>query len=437
MEEESRVKVGIQIRWYWSKYRRLYQLAFQAALNLQDLKLAAEITDSQKSRPTIKALALEKSLSKNDAKVYKKHVEADALFAAGNFVAGFEALKKIPVPKKEKHRDIMDVPNGWTAVHFNIIDRNDAHALIVEDKKCRHVSIAISGKISNLWDAFNKWVASDRSSSVLEEVCKQSGEMLQPIMDKIRSEKILFIPHGFLHLVPLHAAKLANGRYLFQEKSCLFLPSWSLAPLRDEASVTNGDILLTNWKPDAIKDIVGRSDWSNSKRKKNAPDDFFAALKKLKNPPGLLVLYCHGLSDFVNPYNSRFVMAEDNLTHQRLVQNLSVFDLKKSKVILTACESDLVSGSFGLIDEHLSLANAFLSKGASEVLGALFKCSPAISQDLIIEAKNNSKKPLYEILQNKQKEWAEKKRSIDAIAVFRVMGFPQTGVKKDLKAQED
>ena len=434
MEEESRVKVGIQIRWYWSKYRLLYQLAFKAALNQNDSELAAEITDSQKSRPTIKALAIEKSLSKKGAEGYKKHVEADALFAAGNFVAGFEALKKIPVPEKEEPRDIMNVPDGWAAVHFNIINENDAHALIVEDKECRHVSI----KISCLWDAFNGWVASGRSFG-LKKVCKQSGTMLLPVLNKIKSEKILFIPHGFLHLVPLHATELAKERYLFQEKSCLFLPSWSLAPSQDEASVTNGDILLTNWKPDAVKDIVERNDWSNSKRKKNTPDDFFAALKNLHNPPGLLVLYCHGQSDFVNPYNSRFVMEGDNLTHQRLAQDLSVSDLKKSKVILTACESDLVSGRFGLIDEHLSLANAFLSKGASEVLGALFECSPAISLDLIIEAKNNSKKPLYEILQNKQKEWAEKKMPIDEdeIAVFRVMGFPQAGLKEALKTQED
>ena len=130
-------------------------------------------------------------------------------------------------------------------------------------------------------------------------------------------------------------------------------------------------------------------------------------------------------------------MLNGDLTHQRLAQDLSVSDLKKSKVILTACESDLVSGSFGLIDEHLSLANVFLSKGASEVLGALFECSSNIALDLILEAKNNSKTPLYEILQNKQKEWTEKKESIDEIAVFRVMGFPQAGVKETLKAQED
>ncbi|MBL0717013.1 MAG: CHAT domain-containing protein, partial [Desulfosarcina sp.] len=440
MEEESRVKVGIQIRWYWSKYRQLYQLAFQAALNPayhypENFKLAAEITDSQKSRPTIKALALEKSLSKKNAEGYKKHVEADALFAAGNFVAGFEALKKIPVPEKEKPRHIMDVPADWAAVHFNIIDRNDAHALIVEDEKCRHVSI----EISDLWDAFNKWVASDRDSG-LEKVCEQSGEMLLPILKEINSKKILFIPHGFLHLVPLHAAELAKAkdkaRYLFQEKSCLFLPSWSLAPLQDEAFATNGDVLLTKWNYVAIKNIVERNDWSNSKREENTPDDFFAALKELPNPPDLLVLYCHGQSDFVNPYNSRFVLNGD-LTHQRLAQDLSVSDLKKSKVILTACESDLVSGIFGLIDEHLSLANVFLSKGASEVLGALFECSSNIALDLILEAKNNSKTPLYEILQNKQKEWAEKEESIDEIAVFRVMGFPQAGVKEILKTQED
>ena len=155
-EEESRVKLSIQLRWYWSRYRQLYQLAFQAALNLAyrdsvKLKRAAEITDSQKSRPTIKAQAIEQFLSKQDVDIYKKHVEADILLAAGNYVAGLEKLKGIAVPEKEKGRDIMDIPEGWAAVHFNIIDRDNAHALIVENEECRHVPVTIS----SLWDTLS------------------------------------------------------------------------------------------------------------------------------------------------------------------------------------------------------------------------------------------------------------------------------------------
>ncbi|MCP4689421.1 MAG: hypothetical protein GY859_15310, partial [Desulfobacterales bacterium] len=95
---------------------------------------------------------------------------------------------------------------------------------------------------------------------------------------------------------------------------------------------------------------------------------------------------------------------------------------------LAACESDLETGAFRMVDEHLSLANAFLSKNASEVLGALFEMRRELGRELVEYAMDHPEKPLHEALWDKQKEWI--KKPLHLMAAFRVMGFPYTGGKK-------
>jgi hypothetical protein len=112
------------------------------------------------------------------------------------------------------------------------------------------------------------------------------------------------------------------------------------------------------------------------------------------------------------------------LTHQAIVQKTDKKALLGTKVILTACESDLVSGKKDIADEHLSLASAFLQKGASEVCGTLFKCSPDIAGN-IIAGSLNSKLALYKTVHKVQRNWIkEKPNELYKAAAFRIMGFP-------------
>ena len=434
---EARIKLSVQLRWYWSRARELYDLAFQAALKRKRPFLLVRITDSEKSRPTIKMQAAEKSFA--NAAAFQTYLEAETLFATGNFNAGLKELNSVPI-EKMRTRNIRAVPEGWAAVHFNIIDKNESHALVVENGKCHPIRI----DLSEVWDAFQKWNTERRdlklikkSETSLEILCEKSGIMLEPILNQIKSENILFIPYGFLHLVPLHASKIKKPdetyTYLFQEKQCLFLPSWSLAPVEKE-NIHTGEhdlLLLAKMRGKDIQNIMDREDWCNEKNAENienTADDFFNCLfdtlERFRKPPHLLVLYCHGQGDFVNPYCSKFIMEGRPLTHQDIVQDLQDLPvLQGTKVILTACETDLVSRHFGLIDEHLSLATAFLCKGASQVIASLFTCTTDISCEIIVHAKDNPEKSLGQILQEKQNQWAANE-ALYRLSVFRVMGFP-------------
>ena len=127
----------------------------------------------------------------------------------------------------------------------------------------------------------------------------------------------------------------------------------------------------------------------------------------------------------MNPYRSALKMHEGPLTHQAIVQETDKEALLGTKVILTACESDLVSGANDITDEHLSIASAFLQKGASEICGTLFKCFTDISGDIIAASLDDLNSALYETVHNVQRNWIkEKSDELYKAAAFRIMGFP-------------
>lgn len=429
-EAESRLKLSLQVRWYWARHRELYDLAFKAAIDTDNLLLAADITDLQKSRPTIKQRALERYLTKKgDKDMLRKISEIEAKFATDNYIQGIDDIKSIPC-ETFKPGEFLNIPDKWAAIHFNIAQNKTSHALIFENNNCQVIEINISD-LSDLWDVYKKWKTDlndygsnvQKTNKALIELCSKEGCMLSPVMEKVQSENIIFIPHGFLHLVPLHAS-IINNKYLFEDKNCLFLPAWSMAIQHGNVTDTNGNILLTNWKSEKlINDLIDSLCWNNKHQKENTPEDFFSSLEQLESSPDLLAIFSHGQGNYSNPYNSAFLMNGAPLTHQAIIQGN--FSLQNTKVILTACESDLATGASELTDEHLSLASAFLRKGASEVAGALFKCFTDFSQLLIEKANKNSKTPLYKTLRLTQKDWLTKKPDeLYKAAAFRTLGFP-------------
>jgi len=358
----------LQVRWYWARHRELYDLAFKAAIDTDNLLLAADITDLQKSRPTIKQRALERYLTKKgDKDMLRKISEIEAKFATGNYIQGIDDIKSIPC-ETFKPRKFLDIPDKWAAIHFNIAQNKTSHVLIFENNNCQVIEINISD-LSDLWDVYKKWKTDlndygsnvQKTNKALIELCRKEGCMLSPVMEKVQSENIIFIPHGFLHLVPLHAS-IINNKYLFEDKNCLFLPAWSMAIQPGKVTDTNGNILLTNWRSEKlINDLIASLCWNNKYQKENTPEDFFSSLEQLESPPDLLAIFSHGQGNYSNPYNSAFLMNGAPLTHQAIIQGN--FSLQNTKVILTACESDLATGASELTDEHLSLASAFLRKG--------------------------------------------------------------------------
>ncbi len=432
MKEESRLKLGIQVRWYWSRQADLYELAFMAAIHKKDPVLAAKTADSLKSRPAVKLIQAENNLYKKDKEKLDKFREIETNFAAGNFHIGLENAKNWGTDFSLNLQDIQTIPSGWTVVHFYISLNDTGYAVIINaDGKNEIKKI----KIEETWNDYKDWKVDlqkagdypvDASNS-LKKLCEACGKMLEPVLEKVNADKkIIFIPHGFLHLAPLHAA-LINDDPLFNTMTCLFLPAWSLVPKAFRQKNNDKGILLTNWTPETdLKKFIDHKKWTNEKKTKCTPNDYISMFSSTNyDSPALLAFYCHGQGDFMNPYRSALKMYGGSLTHQAIVQETDKEALLGTKVILTACESDLVSGKKDITDEHLSIASAFLQKGASEVCGTIFKCSPDIAGDIIAKSLDDSNPALYETVHTVQKNWIkEKPDELYKAAAFRIMGFP-------------
>jgi len=425
---ESKLKLSIQVRWYWSKSKELYDLAFLAAIQLKKPKLALTIADSQKNRPTIKFQHIEKHFTdEKDLEVIHKYLEADALFATYNFSAGMEQLKKmLPLDRKQKYRSLLNIPKNLAAVHFYVINYDCAYAIIVQNKQieCMNIPIEEAWDTFQVWDHDRKNMDFNSAKNTLEKLCIACGNMLSPIIEKINHDHILFIPHGFLHLSPLHAAKI-NDTYLFETHQCFFLPSWSIAPINTtQLTEKHRNVFISNYKKDLVIEELVNQQWDNEKTKKNTPTEALEIINT-NQPLGLLVLFCHGEGEYVNPYQSRLLLANEPLTHHEIIQKLKERSLTGTKVMLTACETDLVNRKFDIVDEHLSLSNAFLRKGASEILGTLFECTDTMSVELVNKVRTNSDSAisLCEILHEQQKQWLENGRSIIDICAYRITGL--------------
>lgn len=470
MKAEDKLKQSFHVRWYWARQKDLYNLAFQAALNKAETESefyvkAAEIADSQKSRPTMKLLDIEQSLKDGKEKEnFQKLIDADFKDFLDTFITGIDEpdinKKSEETKLQDNRRMITHVPEGWAAVHFYVIDKYNAHAVILK----KDFKIAVSLEINMLWQVFSKWENARRGFEIgedvepyLKDLLKETEKTLQPILEQTKDKNLLLIPHGFLHLVPFHAAILQKqsetikntventGFFsrisnIFKDKknnfskliSCMYLPSWSLAPEKGTNILSTGNCLFHSNLNDIddyqelIEPENNNSFWSNKILEHVKPEEAITELKESSSNIQLYALFCHARGHMNNPYNGRFLLNKENLTFGQI--RSKPLEFKGSRVILTACETDLVISNIGLTDEHLSLASAFLEKEAVEVIGTLFKCNPTMAKEFLKNTLNILKTkpdtPLCQILADWQLELFKDNNSLHKIIPFRAIGFP-------------
>ncbi len=470
-ENEKKVPLGLQLRLYWTRHANLYDLAFYAALSRNNLKLAAKIADSLKSRPTIKWLNIEKGLEGKQKKTLEELHEIETLWAVNRYLTDYQkrtnALRDRDKVERQQ-REISNVPNGWAAIHFYLDQNRVGHAIIFngDSKILSHEQFDLINddeKGIDLWEKFKAWQEADRyanerhvgeflkaskeASPYLKEFCLCLGKKLSFLFKEELPDNLILIPHSFLHLAPIHAANDEDdGKLLLEKKACLYLPAWSLAPTSIHGQVLNGRALFMNWTDsDAFQEIYKK--WPNTspenlKKEKAKAEDVKNYLENINNP-ALIAIISHGQADQQNPYNSRLILKGKDLRHSEIV-SLKNASMKGTKVILVACESDLAPSRQSYGDEHLSMAAAFLGKDASEIAGTLWKAADKLLAQVLESILNDmDKKPLFQLIREKQKGWRksgivikqangkEIKITQEGIVLyllspFRVIGFPQT-----------
>ncbi|MEU0878609.1 CHAT domain-containing protein [Lentzea sp. NPDC005914] len=242
------------------------------------------------------------------------------------------------------------------------------------------------------WDTETSGPACERWREELGLLCDWAwtvagGELLRLLGPDSR---VVLVPVGPLGIVPWHAARDEQGRYLVQDMAISYAPSARLfCDVLKRAEVAEGKpVLVGNPARDlpagaaeatAVRDafypdgvfLGGFSraprPWKPSPDGSGTPAQVLAALLK---PLPLLHLACHAVADMRQPLQSHVKLATAQLSAVELLELSPVDMLPLGTVNLAGCTTNVSGVDY---DEALSLATTFLAIGARTVVGSLWR----------------------------------------------------------------
>ncbi|NJM22789.1 MAG: CHAT domain-containing protein, partial [Richelia sp. SM1_7_0] len=250
---------------------------------------------------------------------------------------------------------------------------------------------------------------------------------IDEIIQQIPTEcdKLILIPHRYLHLLPLHALPLAGDSNLFDRfpQGVSYAPSCQLLQLaqtrqRPEFShlfaVQNptGDLTYTDIEVETIQSYFSTSNLLKQK----------IATKEAIDNTSLTAVHCahfscHGYFNATQPRKSALLLADSQLNSAHTqpdaenylsLQNGGILDLNKCLtldsiftlnleqcrlVTLSACETGLIDFR-NTSDEYIGLPSGFLYAGASSVVSSLWTVNDLSTAFLMIRFYQNLRKGL-------------------------------------------
>jgi len=457
-KNESIPMSNIYLRWYWAGQKQLYDLAFLAA---NSPKEKARIADSLKSRPALRYQAMHQL---RHVDTIKETLEQE------NKALGHEYLKKKPAFNKRKYQKIIsesvsleNFHENWVAVHFYLNELE-----VFENKKGGYACIYNSKNKSweivqfdyqNLYQKALAWQSAYYSTDMAEmssrliDLCEEMGNTMPFLFDSKyipKNSKVLFIPHGFLHRLPLHAAikKEENDQkkdtVFLENHASKYLPAWHQINTLVENGKQKSCLLIQNEKnltfkniENELKELEKKKGWEVNIKKNASPEDLEKFIKGkapskqktgfLSNPAFFIIL-CHGHGDVLNPLKSWLELTKEVSVADLLAMKT---DLQHTTVLLGACESDMAPPIEHCVDEHISLSTVFLTRDVRDVIAGLWIIEDKMVDHFFMEVlqDHDRKKEFSEELRKFQirlvKLWKAKKdpQIFYRLAPYRVMGF--------------
>jgi len=216
-----------------------------------------------------------------------------------------------------------------------------------------------------------------------------SRMILDPVQARIRTEKLIIVPHGVLHYVPFCALGSPEAP-LLDRFTLRILPSATvLAFLKPGRPIENALILGDPDLGDPALDLpFAREEGQALARILPRPDlrlGKAATAEALQGGRyGLIHLAAHGHFDEARPLDSALFLADTARTPGTLrVSDLYRLDLDADLVTLSACETALSSVSSG--DDVVGFTRGLLYAGSRSILSSLWQVDDESTKELMVD----------------------------------------------------
>lgn len=443
-DAEALVVDNCHLRWYWSRQRDLYDLAFHAA---DTAAMKAEIADSLKGRPTMRWSGVEKMATGRHAARLRERIEAEAAALSGRYVKNLVPGRGRQRQAANPSRPVTDLPSSWIAVHFYLSsgalraeDRDHGYALIYDAESKQWAEFTFPSR--PLWEAFWTWQDDyarnkERAAPALKMLCREIGVSLARLFQIPANRPVAFIPHGFLHRVPIHMAIRSDDDVDWvwaEEHPSTSLASWAVShPDQPSASLAAGGRVLIHHFSPPYASLLACSDWANRDEESGDSKTLFSLAKA----PELLVILCHGKGSTVHPFSGRLKLKDQDVTLADLLEaNIPLTD---SRVVLGACETDMAPPLGTAVDEHVTLSSVLQQSGAAEVVSGMWEVeNTRIAEIVELARTRRPETSLLELLWWWQRDSLANcyhanegdARELYAIAAFRVAGIQYKGIRQ-------
>lgn len=231
----------------------------------------------------------------------------------------------------------------------------------------------------------------------------RAGETIAECLTRCQVKRLLIVPHGLMHLVPLHAMcrKAGTGwRYIIDDFEVVYAPSCGVLKqcVRDSSGLPPYDNLVAFADPDSSL-REARDEVEEIRRYFPASTVFIGVQATtdsvVKHGPKGDVLHfsCHGFFDSLRPLDSYLAMADGRMTLSRIFEELRT--RRGALVTLSACETGMVFPD--RTDEYVGLPSGFLFAGSSCVIGSLWPvfdtCAAMLMKETYARILNDNEPP--------------------------------------------
>ncbi|BAY05050.1 TPR repeat-containing protein [Anabaena cylindrica PCC 7122] len=308
----------------------------------------------------------------------------------------------LPIGSSFKFTSLEKIVDQETTIIEWYIATNKIFAFVIQPGgKEMRIWRSSSADFDALFDWDNKYVNDYKQKKAawkdqLDQNLQNLAEILhlEEILNLVPSEceKLILIPHLFLHLFPLHALPVKNSYLmdLFPQgvgyvPSCQLLQQLQLRQYNDFQSLFAMQTPTEDlYEKDlgAVAAIKRQFNQSYVLKKDKAKESAIIPVTENLIQANNLFFFCHGGFNANSPLESGLQLADEVLTLADIIAHIKLENCRL--VTLAACETGMIDGD-NISDEYIGLPSGFLLAGSTNVVSSLWTVSATATALLMVK----------------------------------------------------